>query len=92
MNADEIVLDSRNRLPLTESNRLKLVDHAARFLLKYHGQYPNIFVKTMMAKAVITLFPCQKFKESEGDGIVSILYTIIEIKNKVLLFSIGAMA
>lgn len=72
MNADQIMLDSRQGLPLTEANRLKLVDHVGRFLLTNCGQYPNSFAKIMVAKAVIALFPCQRFKESKKDGIVSI--------------------
>lgn len=77
MNADAILLESRQGLPLTEANRLKLVDHVARFLLTNYGQYPNSFVKTMMAKAVIALFPCQRFKESQSDGIVSVQFSKI---------------
>lgn len=74
MNADHIILDVREGRPLNESNRLKVVKHVVNFLMTNFGKYPSTHVKRMAAKAVVTLFPCQRYKDSNGDGIVCLYF------------------
>lgn len=75
MNADHVLLDYEGKHVLNDYNRIKVVKLVTKYLMDNFGQYPSTNVKKIMAKAVITVFPCQRYKESKGDG------TVIFMKN-----------
>lgn len=70
MNADHVLLDYEEKHVLNDSNRIKVVKLVTKYLMDNFGKYPSTNAKKMMAKAIITVFPCQRYKESQGDGTV----------------------
>lgn len=70
MNADHVLLDYDEKHVLTNSNRIKVVNLVAKYLMENFGNYPSTHAKKMIAKAIINIFPCQRYKESKGDGTV----------------------
>lgn len=70
MNGDRILLDYEEKHVLNDSSRIKIVNLVSKYLMENFGKYPSTYAKNMMSKAVINLFPCQRYKDSKGDGTV----------------------
>lgn len=81
MNADDLLLLSKAKSILNETKRRKLATHVGRFIVTKFGKYPSQHFKKMTAKTVISLFPCQRFKDSTNDGIVSNMWIVKIISN-----------
>lgn len=67
----KIIIEQENTGVLRDATRAKLMSHLCDFVFAKFGAYPEKNVKVSVSKATIQLFPCLRYKMSEGDGIVS---------------------
>lgn len=70
VNLDQILLDYNQNGFLTNNDRSKVIKHTAEFMIEIFGEYPSKQQKTMTGKALVTLFPCLKMKDTDTDGLV----------------------
>lgn len=65
-------MNSKNMPPIDNLSRQKIVRILVDFMIEEFGIKPKTFQKISTARAAVMVFPRLKFKNSTGDGTVSI--------------------
>lgn len=76
----DILREHKNSRTLSERMRKKLVNLSVDLMVERFGLYPTAAQKTIVAIAVVELFPSFKTRES-SDGIVSSIFLTSQINN-----------